>query len=161
MRAWSAEDRPLDSDRRHPADAAFDDPSGTDARSDPLSWHTHGTLLVVDDDPAVREVMTSLLGRCGFTVLTAHDGRSAMELFRRRADDIRLAFIDFTLPDTDGEAVFRSMRELRPELRAVLCSGSLTDEVVDEKCRAGWATVVRKPFHLVPFLRTIRMALGE
>jgi two-component system, cell cycle sensor histidine kinase and response regulator CckA len=151
----------LDSERRHTTDPGFDDPPVTTAGSDPLSWRTHGTLLVVDDDPSVREVMASLLGRCGFTVLTAHDGRSAMEIFRRRADDFRLVLIDFALPDTDGETVFRWMRGLRPEVRAVLCSGSLTDEVVGEKCRAGWATVVRKPFQLAPFLRTIRMALGE
>jgi DNA-binding NtrC family response regulator len=150
----------LDSEPREIAHTQFDRPSVTDA-GNALSWRSHGTLLIVDDDPNVRDLMASLLGRCGFSVLTAHDGRSAVELFGRCADDIRLALVDLVLPDMDGEAVFQAMRQRRPDLRAVLCTGCLTEDAADAKRRAGWTEVIRKPFHLAGFLQTIRRALGE
>jgi DNA-binding NtrC family response regulator len=122
-------------------------------------WRGGGTVLVVDDDPGVREVMRALLEHRGFTVLTAADGRSALEIFRRCVDEIRLVVLDLTLPDTDGEAVFRIMRQIRPGLRAILCSGRLPDEDANQRSSAGWAAVIQKPFRVVPFLHTVRTVL--
>jgi len=122
-------------------------------------WRGHGTVLVVDDDSGVREVMRALLEHRGFTVLSAADGRSALEIFRRCMDEIRLVVLDLTLPDADGEAVFRIMRQLRPSLRAILCNGCLADEDVGQRSSAGWAAVIRKPFRVIPFLQTLRTML--
>ncbi len=158
-RSTSEEDPPVDTKGPHAADPNGPPVTGNASRSDQPFWCGHGTLLVVDDDPAVREVVTSLLERCGLTVLAAADGQSALEVFRRRANEIRLVLLDLVLPDTDGEAVFRSMRQMRPDLRAILCSGCLTDGAADQKLRAGWAAVIRKPFRLIPFLQTVQAAL--
>jgi two-component system, cell cycle sensor histidine kinase and response regulator CckA len=118
-------------------------------------------LLVVDDDPGVRELLTSLLQRCGFTVLTAGDGQTALEIFGRSADQIRMVLLDFGLPDTDGEAVLHFMRRIRPDLRAILCSGCLTDEAIDQKSREDWSAIIGKPFRLIPFLQTVRKVLED
>jgi two-component system, cell cycle sensor histidine kinase and response regulator CckA len=128
---------------------------------DPLHWCSYGMLLVVDDDPGVRELLTSLLQRCGFTVLTAGDGQTALEIFRRSADQIRMVLLDFGLPDTDGEAVLHFMRRIRPDLRAILCSGCLTDEAIDQKSREDWSAIIGKPFRLIPFLQTVRKVLED
>ena len=133
--------------------------SGTASGDNPLRWRSSGTLLVVDDDPGVLELMTSLLQRCGFTVLTARDGQSALEIFRRLADEIRMVVLDFGLPDTDGEALLHAMRHVRSELRAILCSGCLTDEVFDRISREDWSAIIEKPFGLIPFLQTVRKLL--
>jgi DNA-binding NtrC family response regulator len=74
-------------------------------------------------------------------------------------DEIRLVVLDLTLPDTDGEAVFRIMRQIRPGLRAILCSGRLPDEDANQRSSAGWAAVIQKPFRVVPFLHTVRTVL--
>jgi len=132
---------------------------GTAPGDDLLHWHSHGTLLVVDDDPGVRELVTSILKRCGFTVLAAGDGQTALEIFRRCADQIRMVLLDFGLPDTDGETVLHSMRRIRPNLRAILCSGRLTDEAVDQSSKAAWSAIIGKPFRLIPFLQTVRQVL--
>lgn len=129
------------------------------AGNNPLDWHSAGTLLVVDDDAGVRELMSSLLQRCGFTVLAAADGQSAMETFRRSADQIRMVVLDFGLPDTDGEVLLRSMRRIRTGLRAILCTGCLSDDALDERCRGDWSAVIEKPFGLIPFLQTVRQVL--
>lgn len=124
-----------------------------------LHWHGSGRLLVVDDDAGVRELMSSLLQRCGFTVLTARDGRSAMETFRRLADQIWMVVLDFGLPDTDGETLLHSMRDTRSELRVILCSGPLSNDALDQRSRGDWSAVIGKPFGLIPFLQTVRQGL--
>jgi DNA-binding NtrC family response regulator len=113
----------------------------------------------VDDDAGVRELISSLLQRCGFTVLTAGDGQTALETFRRSADQIQMVVLDFGLPDTNGEALLQSMRRIRSGLRAVLCSGCLTDKELDERLKGTWSAVIEKPFGLVPFLQTVRQVL--
>jgi len=127
--------------------------------ADPAQWRGCGTLLVVDDDQAVRNVLQLLLERCGFTVLTAIDGQSAVETLRRFADEIRLVLLDFVLPDIDGEAVFRLMRQIRPGLKAILCSGYLAESDVARRAGEGWATVIRKPFRADLLLQAVRTAL--
>jgi CheY-like chemotaxis protein len=113
----------------------------------------------VDDDQAVRTVLQFLLERCGFTVVTAADGRSAVETFRRCANEIRLVLLDLMLPDIDGDAAFRLMRQIRPGLRAILCSGYLVESDVVQRAGAGWAAVIRKPFRPELLLRAVRTAL--
>jgi CheY-like chemotaxis protein len=127
--------------------------------ADPAQWHGGGTLLVVDDDQAVRNVMQLLLERSGFTVLTAADGQSAVETLRRFTDQIRLVLLDLVLPDIDGEAVFRLMREICPGLKAILCSGYLVESDVAQRAGVGWATVIRKPFRADLLLQAVQTAL--
>ena len=132
-------------------------PSGNSA----LHWHSDGTLLVVDDDAGVRELMASLLQRCGFTVLTAGDGHTALETFRRLADQIRAAILDFSLPDTTGDALLHSMRRIRSDLRAILCSGCLTEKDRDLRVTGDWSAIIEKPFGLTTFLQTVRKVLED
>lgn len=126
---------------------------------DPLQWRSSGTVLVVDDDAGVLELMTSLLQRCGLTVLTAGDGQSALAIFRRFAHQIRMVLLDFTLPDTDGETLLLALRRIRSDIRAILCSGCLTDKAVEQASSGTWSAVIGKPFRLAPFLQTVRTVL--
>jgi DNA-binding NtrC family response regulator len=148
-------------DSENPRAAGRDGPavSETPSGNSVLHWHGDGTLLVVDDDAGVRELMSSLLQRCGFTVLTAGDGQTALDTFRRLADQIRVVILDFGLPDTTGEALLHSMRRIRAELRAILCSGCLTDKDRDLRVTGDWSAVIEKPFGLIPFLQTVRKVL--
>ncbi len=133
--------------------------STTVAGKNPLNWHSAGTLLVVDDDAGVRELMSSLLQRCGFTVLTAGNGQTAIETFRRSADQIRMVVLDFGLPDTDGDSLLRSMRRIRAGLRAILCTGRPSADMRGDRRGGDWSAVVQKPFGLIPFLQTVRQVL--
>ncbi len=132
---------------------------GAKSGDNPLHWRSSGTLLAVDDDPGVLELMASILRRCGFTVLTAGNGHSALEIFRCSADQIRLALLDFTLPDTDGETLLHRLRDLRPDVPAILCTGCLTDAAAGQESAGEWSAVISKPFQLLPFLQTLRSVL--
>jgi PAS domain S-box-containing protein len=89
----------------------------------PASRAPEGTVLLVEDDAAVRNVAASMLTRLGFAVLVAPDGSQALELFRQRQADIRCVLCDLTMQHMDGWATLTALRQLAPGLRVILASG--------------------------------------
>ncbi|HWD98490.1 MAG TPA: response regulator, partial [Bryobacteraceae bacterium] len=82
-----------------------------------------GTILIVDDEPVVSRTARLTLQRYGYTVLTAQNGKEAVDLFRAVAPEIDLVLLDMTLPAMPGEAVFRELRAIRPDVRVLATSG--------------------------------------
>ncbi len=70
-------------------------------------WRGSGTILVVDDEETIRALARHMLLKMGFQVLTAVDGREALEIFRAEGDKIRLVLLDMTMPHLDGDETFR------------------------------------------------------
>jgi len=81
-----------------------------------------------------------------FSVLTARDGREALELFREHADEIVCVLLDLTMPHMDGEEAFGEMRRLRPGVRVILCSGYNEQEVVQRIAGKSPAGFLHKPY---------------
>ena len=94
--------------------------------------------------------------RAGFRVVTAGDGREALELYKRRGREIRLVVLDMTMPHMDGEACFLALRELDPDAKIVMTSGYSEQEVVAHFVGKGLAGFVQKPYKLDLFLGKIR-----
>ena len=82
-----------------------------------------GTILVVDDEPLVSRTARLALQRYGYTVLTAQDGREAVDLFRAVSSEIDLVLLDMTLPVMSGDVAFQELRAIRPEVRVLAMSG--------------------------------------
>lgn len=96
-------------------------------------------ILVVDDEPSMREYLEILLSRDGHDVLTAHNGRDALERFRA-SDDIDLVLSDVRMPEVDGRELARVVKRLRPDVQVVLLTahgsqddavGAMNDDVFD------------------------------
>ncbi len=124
-------------------------------------WRGHGMVLLADDESSVRTVGRRLLERVGFEVLTASDGREAVELFRRHRDAVRLVVLDMTMPVLDGEGCFRELRDLAPDVKVIMSSGYNEQEVVERFAEKGLAGFVQKPYKAADLLPRIRAALGE
>lgn len=62
-----------------------------------------GIVLVADDEEAIRHIATRMLEQAGLTVMTASDGRQAVEVFREHADELAAVLLDLTMPEMDGE----------------------------------------------------------
>ena len=106
-------------------------------------------ILLVDDDAGVRttgeEVLTDFLH---YRVLTAKDGREALEIFRRHADEIALILMDATMPNLSGGETFRAIQALRPDAKAILCSGygdEMGHKLVQEY---GFQGFLKKPYSI-------------
>jgi len=114
-------------------------------RDDP-SWAGRGVLLVVDDDETVRAVARQALELKGFQVLEAHDGRVAVALVREHAHAIGLVLLDMTMPHMGGEAAFREMRILQPDLKVILSSGYTEHEAMGRFVGQGLKGFLQKPY---------------
>jgi CheY-like chemotaxis protein len=105
-----------------------------------------GTVLVVDDEQAVREVAGRMLEQAGFTVLRAADGFEALSLFGDRRDEIGCVLLDLTMPRKGGEETFRELKGMRPDVRVVISSGYSEQEVAERFAGEDVAGFVQKPY---------------
>ena len=125
------------------------------------TWHGSGTILLVDDEKAVRTVGKSMLETAGFAVLMADDGREAVEVFRERRDEIVLTILDMTMPHMSGEEAFREIRRINNNARVILCSGYNEQEVTNRFAGKGLTGFVHKPYQYQALIEKVRKALGD
>ncbi|MCC6486749.1 MAG: response regulator, partial [Candidatus Hydrogenedentes bacterium] len=108
----------------------------------------HGSMkvLVVDDEEPVRNVVASLLKRRGYSVLLAANGREGIRLYAEHMDSIDCVVLDLTMPDVNGDAVFREIRKMDADARVILSSGYDEDETVRRFADLDIAGFLQKPF---------------
>jgi len=110
----------------------------------PIPDGARATVLVVEDDAAVRETAVRALRRAGHAVLAAPDGEEALRLAGRHAGRIDLLLTDVVLPGVNGPELARRLREARPSLRVLLTSGYAADEAL--RLSEGGAPFLPKPY---------------
>ena len=104
------------------------------------------TVLVIDDDPGIREYLETLAARQGYGVYSAEDGESALaELDQVRPDVITL---DAVLPGIDGLETLRRLKQRAPEIPVIMLSGHGQARTIVEAMRLGAADFLRKPFEV-------------
>jgi PAS domain S-box-containing protein len=120
---------------------------------------TGEVILVVDDDPAVSKSITSVLGFNGYDVLAATDGPQAIELYRKRAEEIRLVLTDLSMPKMDGVALIRALQTIRPQLKAIVSTGRATEESKAELQACGVTMILHKPYDAIKLLAAVAASL--
>ena len=114
---------------------------------------------MVDDDENVMEVSVEALRRAGFEVVGVADAREAVEIFRQRADEIRLVLLDRTMPGMSGETAFEQLRGIRPDVRILLVSGYSEASTREAFSGKGLAGFLQKPFLPATLVGEVRRAL--
>lgn len=105
------------------------------------------SILVIDDEPMLRDVVSAILSQAGYRVLTADHAPAALEQFRRHAGEIALVLLDLTMPGTRGARVFDELIAHDPGARIVACSGhDLADVAPELEGRPQLAAFLQKPF---------------
>jgi CheY-like chemotaxis protein len=117
-----------------------------------------GKVLVVEDDPLLRRILTKILQTWGYAILEAPDGLSALEHIRAEPPEVSLILLDIMLPLLNGLEVARHVREEQPSLPIVACSAALTDEIKDDLLRLGVNLFLPKPY-TPEALRTVLVSL--
>jgi PAS domain S-box-containing protein len=128
-------------------------------------WRGQGTVLVVEDEEGVREVVRRMLERLGFEVITAEDGIAALERLEAHQGAFAAVLLDLTMPRMTGQEALHEIRRLRPDVPMVLMSGYTEQEVASKLLdTAGGATgFLQKPFlpeDLTSVLRDVSQAVG-
>jgi CheY-like chemotaxis protein len=119
-----------------------------------------GTVLVVDDDPSVRQVASQMLEMAGYEVLLAGDGGEAVACFAARPEAIDLVLLDMTMPNMDGSEAFQELRKLRPDVRVILSSGYNEQDATNRFAGKGLAGFIQKPYRAAKLLAAVGEALG-
>ncbi|MEV4317467.1 response regulator transcription factor [Actinocrispum sp. NPDC049592] len=114
-------------------------------------------LLVVDDEPAITELLSTTLDLAGYTVATVRDGRAALASVQEKRPD--LVILDVMLPDMDGFTVCRRLTERGdpPPVLFLTARGSIEDTVTG--LRIGGDDYVTKPFHVLELLARVQALL--
>ncbi len=119
----------------------------------------HPRILLVDDDPAIRDLVTRRLEESGFDCVTAEDGETALEIVQKRPFD--LVLLDVMLPDINGLAVLRRLRETEATASLPVLMVSSNDENVQivEAFNSGADDYITKPINFPVALARIRSRL--
>jgi PAS domain S-box-containing protein len=118
------------------------------------------TILLVDDEETVRTVGMHMLRRAGYHVLTAEDGRAAIEMFSAHADEIECVVLDLSMPHMDGEETFRELRRIRPDVKVLLSSGYIEQDAVNRFSGKKLAGFIQKPYRSTALEEALGKILG-
>jgi CheY-like chemotaxis protein len=116
------------------------------------------TVLLVDDEVGVRELVRDLLKRCGYTVIEASDVNDALALFTRHRDAIQLLVTDIVMPQMNGRQLAQQFMAERPGLKVLYMSGYTDDQVLVQDA-AAVPSFLQKPFTPDVLARTVRAVL--
>jgi signal transduction histidine kinase/CheY-like chemotaxis protein len=113
------------------------------------------TILVVEDEPAVRGLVVRLLGREGYNVLNAAGPEEAIRLAAAHSGDIGLVLSDVVMPGMNGRKMFETIHAARPSTRVVYMSGYDQDVLAPQGVLSSSVRLLRKPFTAADLLRTV------
>ncbi len=121
------------------------------------------TILVVEDEPVLREMAQLILEECGYQVFVAANGRDAIELWDRHPNSVDLLFTDMVMPaGVSGVELASKLLGNRPPLRVVFASGYTVDDIsTDFLERHNDARFLQKPYNRATLARAVRESLDK
>lgn len=117
------------------------------------------TILVVDDEQMVLNVSCEALRRLGYTTLVAHDGREALEVVSATPGPIHLVLLDMVMPVMGGAEAFPLLKQARPDMRVIVCTGFMEGPATRDILHAGADAILFKPYRPAVLLQEIRRVL--
>jgi len=146
---------------RHEADAAADEASTEAGAKDGARDLTGvGTVLLVEDEDAVRMFSARALRDKGYTVLEAKSGESAIDVLGSRDGEVDLLITDVVMPQMDGPALIREVRETRPEIKVICISGYAEDAFRKKLDQSADIHFLPKPFSLNQLAGTVKKVMA-
>ncbi|HEY6953298.1 MAG TPA: response regulator [Bacteroidota bacterium] len=124
---------------------------------------TGQTILVVEDEQLLLDLLKEMLEGEGYRVLTATDGHQAVELYRSEKDKVSLVLSDMGLPGMGGWDVLRQLKAINPTVNVILSSGFMDTKVRQDMIKSGAKDFIQKPYTPENVLKQIRdsMLPGE
>lgn len=119
------------------------------------------TLLLVEDDTAVSDVIKEFINMYGYKVLTAKNGEEALLLFNEHKKDIALCIIDMVLPKKSGIDVYKEISAQKPNIKVIFISGYVSELERYKDVSGEHAVIIQKPIPPEEILKTIRELLDK
>jgi two-component system, cell cycle sensor histidine kinase and response regulator CckA len=119
------------------------------------------TVLLVDDEPIILEIAQTMLSELGYTVLTADNGETGIDLFERHRKEIDVVILDLIMPKMSGAETFDKIKSIDPAARVLLSSGYSRNGQAENLLKKGCSGFIQKPFNIFELSRKIREVLDE
>lgn len=129
-----------------PADPALKPHDALDSREEDLPRGLGELLLVVDDEPAIREITQSTLETFGYRVITATNGAEAVALYAKQAEEISVVLTDLMMPVMDGAAMIKVLRHLNKQAKVIITSGNKSGDNNEKLKMTGAKYFLSKPY---------------
>jgi CheY-like chemotaxis protein len=140
---------------------AEDVPIAADDGEVPLPQGRGETILLVEDEAAIRDVGQGVLESLGYHVLVAENGHQALDVVGAADGKIDLLLTDVVMPEMGGTDLIRRLRQVIPGIRALAMTGYVVQRDLEALRAAGFIDVIDKPFGVDILARTVRKALDE
>lgn len=122
--------------------------------------NTDETILVIEDEVVLLDLITTLLTSEGFSVLGARDGAEALRIFELRKDEISLVLSDMGLPVYSGWEVYQRMKVIDPKVKVILATGYQNEAMKQELLALGAKDFVSKPYAWDVLVKRIREVIA-
>ncbi len=119
------------------------------------------TILVVDDEELLRDLGSRILTKAGYTVITASNGKGALEVYHARGGEISLVILDLIMPEMGGTQCLEGLLRLDPSVKVVIASGYSAYGTTRDALASGARGFVSKPFDISQVLEVVRAVLDE
>jgi PAS domain S-box-containing protein len=120
----------------------------------------HGEkILIVDDEPGIREIARALLEKHGYEPVVAEDGPSALATFARHPREFKVVLTDMAIPIIDGVTLIRAMRKINPDIKAILSTGSQKEGQAGNIQALGVQACLTKPYTRDTLFETLHQVL--
>jgi CheY-like chemotaxis protein len=119
------------------------------------------TVLLAEDDEAVRELHRTMLEEAGYRVIEAIDGQDALEKFTEHMEELDILATDVIMPRMNGKILYEEIRKIRPDIKVLFMSGYTKDIIVERGIMDDECSVVTKPVTARKLLTRIRELLDS
>ncbi len=114
------------------------------------------TILLVDDEDMIWDVIIDMLQELGYSVLLAGNGKEAVEIYRENPGEIDVVMLDMVMPEMDGHKAFFELKSIDPDVCVLLSSGYVSEEEARDVLDAGAVGFLQKPYRMIDLARTVR-----
>jgi PAS domain S-box-containing protein len=121
----------------------------------------HETIMIVDDEAAIRELQSDTLKEFGYKVILAENGEEAIATYTEKRNDIDLIVMDLGMPGMGGQKCLAELKKINPQIKVIIASGYSSTEQIEELISTGANGFVAKPYKLKNMLDTIREVLDK
>lgn len=121
----------------------------------------NGPVLIVENEPLVREAMEDILGASGIIAIGTANGPEGIEAYANQKDDISLVILDMRLPGMDGPAILEALRQINPGVKAIVSSAYDEKEILRGFNGEPVSSILKKPFDAEDLLSTVRQVLSS
>lgn len=119
------------------------------------------SILIIDDEKKVAETIRDMLFELDFSVKLAYDGKEGIEIYRRDWQNIDLVIVDMIMPGLDGLQTFNELKEINPEVKAIILSGYSLNKKIEQTLENGAKAFLQKPCTRNELISHIKFVLDQ